>query len=208
MCGIFGIFKKENNKGKNNVSLDIYESLLMLQHRGQDAAGIVTFDGEFFHEKKDNGLVSDVFSRDDLIKMTGFTGIGHVRYPTAGSLSAREAQPFFVNQPFGIFLIHNGNLTNAEYLRKRVTERYFAHLRTGSDSEILLNVLARHLYKTTKNFDFSQKEKMLFSAVKETIQELEGAYSVIALVDKVGLLAFRDPHGIRPLALGTDKDGN
>ena len=197
MCGIFGIMTK-----KDNVSIDIYEALTMLQHRGQDAAGIVTFDGRFFYEKKGNGLVREIFTKDSVTSLKGTSGIGHVRYPTAGSLSARNAQPFFVNAPFGMYLVHNGNLTNTEELRKELQANDKRHLRTGSDSEVLLNVFANALYKIEKqNPDQEIKEK-IFKAVKITMQKIKGAYSVILLIDQVGLLAFRDPYGIRPLVLG------
>ncbi len=202
MCGIVGIYRKEKN-----CALDVYESLVMLQHRGQDAAGLVTFDGRYFHETKGEGLARDVLTEDVLRNSPGTMGIGHVRYPTAGAHSAKEAQPFFVHQPFGIYLVHNGNLTNTDALRERVGQRYFTHLRTDSDSEMLLAVLARRLYNTTSKLPSDQKKEMLFQAVCETMDRISGAYSVIAMVDKVGLLAFRDPHGIRPLVIGTNSAG-
>jgi len=197
MCGIVGIIKKSNG-----VAVDLYESLLMLQHRGQDAAGIVTGNGLFFREKKDNGLVKDVFHQDDMIALDGFIGMGHVRYPTSGTLNASEAQPFFVNAPYGIYLIHNGNLTNADLLREKVMKKYRRHLRTKSDSEVLLNVFADKIHQQLKDESDINDIDRIFEAVKMTMKDLEGAYSVLCLIDEVGLLAFRDPHGIRPLCMG------
>ena len=197
MCGIIGISKR-----KDSVFSELYDGLLMLQHRGQDAAGMVTFDGTNFTERKGNGLVKDVFLPDQAKTLIGNSGIGHVRYPTAGSLSSQEAQPFFVNAPFGIYLIHNGNLTNAQKLRTRILERYRRHLKTDSDSEVLLNVLADKIYGAFKHNPGISDQEALFQGVKETMERAEGAYSVITLIDKVGLCAFRDPHGIRPLSLG------
>ena len=195
MCGIFGISTQQAP-----VNLDIYEALLMLQHRGQDAAGMVTYDGDHFHDHKGNGLVHDVFDQDLLSTLVGTTGIGHVRYPTAGSLSAKEAQPFFVNAPFGIYLVHNGNLTNTEEMRKLLEANHHRHLRTSSDSEVLLNIFADQLYRERKtNEDYIES---VFKAASETMKLIKGAYSVILMIDEVGLLAFRDPHGIRPLSLG------
>jgi amidophosphoribosyltransferase len=198
MCGILGI-----SNCSNEAFGEIYDGLLMLQHRGQDAAGIVTYDGEFFKEQKNNGLVKDVFQARDSKALNGKTGIGHVRYPTAGSLSASNAQPFFVNAPYGIYLIHNGNLTNAEEQRKKVTRKYSRHLRTTSDSEILLNVLADKILDSIKKNGSKDPQKNVFEGVKLTMERIQGAYSVVALIDGVGLLAFRDPNGIRPLSIAT-----
>lgn len=197
MCGIIGIAKTENN-----VAFDIYDGLLPLQHRGQDAAGMVTFDGKHFHERKDNGLVKDVFQQRHMEELKGNIGLGHVRYPTAGGLSAKEAQPFFVNAPFGIYLVHNGNLTNTDELRKKTQKQYRRHLKTSSDSEILLNIFADQLYKSIKNAPKSPPKGMIFEAAKKTMNEIKGAYSVITILDQVGLFAFRDRAGIRPLVIG------
>lgn len=202
MCGIFGAMTQ-----KKHVALDIYEALTMLQHRGQDAAGMVTFDGRYFYTKKENGLVREVFSEEDFRKHKGNAGLGHVRYPTAGTLSSKEAQPFFVNAPFGMYLVHNGNLTNTDFLRKKVVGKYKRHLRTDSDTEILLNVFANALYKTLKEKPELTDVEAVFEAVCMTMERAEGAYSVIVLIDHVGLLAFRDPHGIRPLSMGRRKKG-
>lgn len=208
MCGIVGVYKSE---GPANV--EIYEGLLMLQHRGQDSAGMVTTDGAKFFEYKANGLVKDVFDDASVMdKLKGSVGIGHVRYPTAGSASAQEAQPFFVNSPLGIYLIHNGNLTNTDQLRKLLnssTSFFNRHLRTSSDSEVLLNVLADEIHRAHQRclLDNScdpnrKKMDLVFEAGEQTMGLLQGAYSCICLVKGVGLVAFRDPHGIRPLVLG------
>jgi amidophosphoribosyltransferase len=212
MCGIVGVYKTE---GEANV--EVYEALLMLQHRGQDSAGIVTTDWAKFYEHKANGLVKDVFDNASVMdKLQGSVGIGHVRYPTAGSSSAQEAQPFFVNSPLGIYLIHNGNLTNTDQLRQLLissTSFFNRHLRTNSDSEVLLNVLADEIHRAHQRClnDTScdpnrKKMDMVFEAGENTMALLQGAYSCICLVKGVGLVAFRDPHGIRPLVLGR-RDG-
>ena len=212
MCGIIGVFKHTGN-----ANVEIYEGLLMLQHRGQDSAGMVTTDGYKFHEYKANGLVKDVFDNQDLLNtLEGSCGIGHVRYPTAGTSSAQEAQPFFVNSPLGIYLIHNGNLTNTEQLRMMLessTSFFNRHLRTSSDSEVLLNILADEIHRSHQKclMDAAcdpnrKKMDMVFEAGEATMKLLEGAYSCICLVKGVGMVAFRDPHGIRPLVLGK-RDG-
>ncbi|MEM6478479.1 MAG: amidophosphoribosyltransferase [Pseudomonadota bacterium] len=196
MCGILGI----SNQG-DPVFAELYDGLIMLQHRGQDASGMVTHDGEFFRERKANGLVKDVFRAEDAEVLQGRVGIGHCRYPTAGSLSAAEAQPFFVNAPYGITLVHNGNITNTAEQREKVKGKYSRHLRTDSDSEILLNVLADKISDAIKVMGTGDPKKTVFAGVKMTMERVQGAYSCIALVDGVGMLAFRDPHGIRPLSV-------
>jgi amidophosphoribosyltransferase len=212
MCGIVGVYKTEGD-----ANVEVYEALLMLQHRGQDSAGIVTTDWAKFYEHKANGLVKDVFDNSIVMdKLQGSVGIGHVRYPTAGSSSAQEAQPFFVNSPLGIYLIHNGNLTNTDQLRQLLissTSFFNRHLRTTSDSEVLLNVLADEIHRAHQRClnDTScdpnrKKMDMVFEAGENTMALLQGAYSCICLVKGVGLVAFRDPHGIRPLVLGR-RDG-
>jgi len=215
MCGIFGIYRTSGD-----VSPEIYEGLLMLQHRGQDSAGMVTWDGSNFSEHKDNGLVKDVFNEKTTKSLTGSLGMGHVRYPTAGTASAREAQPFFVNSPLGIYLIHNGNLTNTEELREilQSSQSFFnRHMRTESDSEVLLNVLADEVHRAHQkclNEDTCDpnlnKTEFLFQACAEVMKQVKGAYSIITLVSGVGMVAFRDPNGIRPLVLGhrLDLEGN
>lgn len=212
-CGIIGLYKTQGL-----ASFELYEGLLMLQHRGQDSAGMVTTDWSHFVEKKENGLVKDVFhSKSVMDKLPGNVGIGHVRYPTAGTSSALEAQPFFVNSPLGIFLIHNGNITNTDDLRSRLqgSKSFFNRcLRTDSDSEVLLNVWADAIHRVhqdylrkanlTKSEDLQNQvvTSIVFEAGKEMMQKVKGAYSCIALVKGVGLVGFRDPNGIRPLVLG------
>lgn len=190
----------------------LYEALMMLQHRGQDTAGmaILGLDDNGMRQRvktrKKNGLVREVFPKEELTKLTGNLGIGHVRYPTAGSNRAEEAQPFFVNSPLGIWLIHNGNLTNTENLREslyRNTESsYNRFLRTESDSEVLLNVLADEIHRTHRKKPNAKNNDLLFEGASGAMKKLKGAYSVIALVAGVGLFAMRDPNGIRPLSLG------
>jgi len=209
MCGIIGIVKQNGS-----VNVEIYEGLLMLQHRGQDSAGMVTTDWNKFREYKANGLVKDVFgSKENMDKMEGPVGIGHVRYPTAGSASAQEAQPFFVNSPLGIYLIHNGNLTNTPELVEMLNSSssfFNRHLKTDSDSEVLLNIFADEIHRAHQKFvqthpgkDPNQhKTEFVLEAGSNTMKLLSGAYSCITLVKGVGLVAFRDPHGIRPLVLG------
>ncbi len=204
MCGILGIASRNND-----VFAELYEGLLMLQHRGQDASGIVTDTGEFFRESKANGLVKDVFKAQDAETLTGRIGMGHVRYPTAGSLSAAEAQPFFVNAPYGIYLVHNGNITNTEEQREKVTAKYSRHLRTTSDSEIMLNVLADKVADAIKVNGNADPVRNVFAGVKMMMERVQGAYSVICLIAGVGMLAFRDPNGIRPLSVAKrDADGD
>ncbi|EIE26868.1 Amidophosphoribosyl transferase [Coccomyxa subellipsoidea C-169] len=185
----------------------------MLQHRGQDSAGMVTFDGTRFCEHKDNGLVNDVFDARTMKQLRGNAGIGHVRYPTAGSSSAQEAQPFFVNSPLGMYLIHNGNLTNTEELRRGLegSQSFFnRHLRTDSDSEVLLNVLADEVHRAHQACQVDgacdpqrDVKQLVFRAGAAAMASLRGAYSCISLIRGVGLIAFRDPFGIRPLVLGS-----
>jgi amidophosphoribosyltransferase len=194
MCGILGIV------GKNPVNQLLYDGLLVLQHRGQDAAGIVTCEGSTFFMHKSNGLVKDVFQTRHMRSLIGNAGIAHVRYPTAGSSSAAEAQPFYVNSPFGIVLAHNGNLTNSEQLKSEMFRQDLRHINTTSDSEVLLNVLAHEIEKTSKSAVLNTD--MAFDAVKGVHRRCKGAYAVVAMIADFGLLAFRDPHGIRPLVIG------
>ena len=194
MCGIIGIVSK------NPVNQLLYDGLLVLQHRGQDAAGIVTTDGNTFFMHKNNGLVKDVFQTRHMRSLIGNVGIGHVRYPTAGSSSAAEAQPFYVNSPFGIVLGHNGNLTNAQQLKSEMFRQDLRHINTNSDSEVLLNVLAHEIEKTSRNAVLNTD--MAFDAVSALHKRCKGAYAVVAMIANFGLLAFRDPNGIRPLVIG------
>ncbi|MFT5788882.1 MAG: amidophosphoribosyltransferase [Shewanella sp.] len=192
MCGIVGIV------GQSSVNQTIYDALTVLQHRGQDAAGIVTVDGYAFRLRKANGLVKDVFEPKHMQRLQGSAGIGHVRYPTAGSSSASEAQPFYVNSPFGISLAHNGNLTNTVELHERLVKQR-RHVNTTSDSEVLLNLLADELQHTT-NHNLSADD--VFNSVVRVHELTRGAYAVVAMILGQGLVAFRDPFGIRPLVLG------
>jgi len=196
MCGIFGIV------AHSSVSQDIFDALTMLQHRGQDAAGIATLDHHQVILRKDNGLVRDVIRSRHMKHLNGNSGIGHVRYPTAGCSSPGEAQPFYVNSPYGIVLAHNGNLTNAESLRKEIFETDLRHLNTNSDSEVLTNILAHEIIeqKTTNAKTLSPEH--IFSSVQEVFRRCKGGYAVSALIVGQGLVAFRDPHGIRPLCYG------
>ncbi|MBC8946259.1 amidophosphoribosyltransferase [Xenorhabdus indica] len=194
MCGIVGIV------GFTSVNQSIYDALTVLQHRGQDAAGIATIDGNNeFRLRKANGLVKDVFETRHMLRLQGTIGIGHVRYPTAGSSSASEAQPFYVNSPFGITLAHNGNLTNSHELKKILFENARRHVNTTSDSEILLNVFADEL---TKFPHFPLEPDNIFAAVAAMHRRIRGAYACVAMIIGHGLVAFRDPNGIRPLVLG------
>lgn len=193
MCGIVGIV------GKSPVNQSIYDALTVLQHRGQDAAGIVTTDSKKFFLRKDNGLVRDVFHTRHMRHLIGDVGIGHVRYPTAGSSTSAEAQPLYVNSPYGITLAHNGNLTNKEQLKKELYETDRRHLNTDSDSEVLLNVLAHEFQNKDKN---KLSHQDIFDCVKKMFQRCEGGYAAVALITGHGLLCFRDPHGIRPAVYG------
>ncbi|MDH4276222.1 MAG: amidophosphoribosyltransferase [Gammaproteobacteria bacterium] len=199
MCGIVGIV------GRGPVNQSLYDALTLLQHRGQDAAGIVTSDGNRLSLRKDNGLVSDVFHTRHMLRLFGRMGIGHVRYPTAGSSASAEAQPFYVNMPYGITLAHNGNLTNAEQLKGEVFRDDLRHVNTESDSEILLNVFAHELWSQGKH---KLTEQELFAAVRGVHERCRGAYAVVAMITGYGILAFRDPNGIRPLVYGMrENDG-
>jgi amidophosphoribosyltransferase len=195
MCGILGLV------AQTPVNQLLYDGLLVLQHRGQDAAGIVTAQANTFHMHKGNGLVRDVFRTRNMRALLGNIGIGHVRYPTAGSSeSPAEAQPFYVNSPFGIVLGHNGNLTNAARLNEELFREDLRHVNTNSDSEVLLNVLAHELQTSTKNHQLDPAA--IFEAVAGVHRRCRGAYAVVAMIAGYGLLAFRDPYGIRPLVFG------
>lgn len=200
MCGIVGLV------GNTDVAPALYDALSVLQHRGQDAAGIISCEPQGkLHLRKENGLVKDVFPADQIMRLRGKFGIGHVRYPTAGCSSAAESQPFYVNSPYGIALAHNGNLTNAEQLREQLREEDLRHLNTTSDSEVLLNVFAGELQKIGGPELTAEK---VFSAIAGVHKRVRGAYAVVALIPNFGLVAFRDPNGIRPLVMGTrDNEG-
>lgn len=194
MCGIVGIVAQDS------VNQAIYEALTVLQHRGQDAAGAMTCDQGRVFLRKANGLVRDVFRADHMLRLQGSMGIGHVRYPTAGSSSAAEAQPLYVNSPYGLSIVHNGNLTNSEVIGKNLVATDRRHLNTDSDSEILLNVLAHELQELGKAELTAQD---IFHAMQGVYRRCEGAYAAIAMIAGVGLVGFRDAHGIRPLVLGS-----
>ncbi|MEK9892903.1 MAG: amidophosphoribosyltransferase, partial [Pseudomonadales bacterium] len=196
MCGIAGAV------GRTSVSVDLYEALSMLQHRGQDAAGIVTCSGDRLTLRKDNGLVRDVFSQSHIDALEGSMGIAHVRYPTAGSSSSAEAQPMYVNSPFGICMAHNGNLINADDLNEELFRSDRRHINTSSDSEVLLNVFAHELQAVA---GLRLKPEDVFNAVERVHERAVGAYAALALIAGYGLVGFRDPNAIRPLIIGQRK---
>ncbi len=193
MCGIIGIV------GKSAVNQALYDGLTVLQHRGQDAAGIVTSDNGRLYMRKDNGLVRDVFHTRHMRSLRGNIGIGHVRYPTAGCSSSAEAQPFYVNSPYGICLAHNGNLTNADQLKQEMFREGLRHINTDSDSEVLLNVFAQELQRCGK-LRIDQDD--IFSAIARVHQRCRGGYAAIAMITGYGVVGFRDPYGIRPVVFG------
>ena len=193
MCGIIGIV------GKSEVASALYDALTVLQHRGQDAAGIATVDGSRLRLHKGNGLVQDVFQREHMLNLRGNFGIGHCRYPTAGAEGSNEAQPLYVNSPYGIALGHNGNLVNTDTLRREMFEDDRRHINTDSDSEFLLNVLAHELQIQER---MALSHDNIFKAVAGVHRRCVGGYAAVSLVLGYGLLAFRDPNGIRPLVLG------
>ena len=197
MCGVLGIV------GKSSVSTSLYDGLTVLQHRGQDAAGILTCDENgVINLRKDNGLVKDVFRTRHMTRLRGNIGLAHCRYPTAGSSSPAEAQPFYVNSPFGIALAHNGNLTNADKLRSRIFKDDLRHVNTSSDSEILLNILAHEIYNSLGSNTYQLSNEHIFDAITGVFKRCRGGYAVVAFILGVGLVAFRDKHGIRPLIYG------
>ena len=193
MCGIVGIV------GFTPVNQQIYDALTVLQHRGQDAAGIMTEHEGALYLRKDVGLVRDVFQQRHMLQLKGNIGIGHVRYPTAGCDSSDEAQPFYVNAPYGLCLAHNGNLTNARQLADVLMREDRRHINTSWDSEVLLNVLASELQRfgTTR-----ASAADIFAAISATFRRIRGGYAVIAMILGHGVIGFRDPHGIRPLVIG------
>ena len=202
MCGILGIVGQPNS----HVNQLLYDGLTVLQHRGQDAAGILTDTGGHFRLRKSNGLVSDVFYKRHMLRLEGNVGIGHVRYPTAGSSSRAEAQPFYVNSPYGIALAHNGNLTNAEELGRYLRNECMRHVNTTSDSELLLNALAVELGQRSTALNIQGDPHMnietVFGAVGAVNDRVRGGYACVSVIAGYGLLAFRDPNGIRPLVYG------
>ncbi len=193
MCGVVGIV------AKRPVNQAIYDALTVLQHRGHDAAGIVTWGEKGLKTRKSNGLVRDVFRQRHMLRLTGNVGMGHVRYPTAGGSRSAEAQPFYVNSPYGICLAHNGNLTNFDELAEHLTVKDQRHLSTGSDSEVLLNVFAHELQIRSSD---RLTPAQVFDAIEAVHRRCSGGYAVVAMIIGFGIVAFRDPHGIRPLSLG------
>lgn len=193
MCGIVGIV------GNHSVNQQLYDALTVLQHRGQDAAGMLTSDGSKMELRKGNGLVRDVFQQQHIQRLVGNVGIGHVRYPTAGSSSSAQAQPMYVNSPYGVALGHNGNLTNVDTLQADLFREDHRHLNTDSDSEVLLNVFAHELQIQGAH---NPQPDHIFDAVRGLHNRCRGAYSVVAMVIGVGIVGFRDPMGIRPLVFG------
>ncbi len=193
MCGIIGVVSQKD------VASTIYECLTVLQHRGQDAAGIATCNNREIALVKDNGLVRDIFNPENVKNLIGNMGIGHTRYPTAGGDNRLESQPFYVNSPYGIVLAHNGNLVNTAQLRKELFEEDRRHINTGSDSEVLLNVFAHELQKCTES---RLSPEMVFTAITALNKRCVGGYAVVALIPGKGVIGFRDPNGIRPLVIG------
>lgn len=196
MCAIVGLV------AKTPVNQALYDALIILQHRGQDAAGMVTSHDNRLYLRKDNGQVSDVFRTRHMKRLIGKMGIGHVRYPTAGSTSSAEAQPFYVNSPYGITLAHNGNLTNSEELAEELYRADLRHINTSSDSEVLLNIFAHELQVQNQ---LKPTPEMIFEAVRRVHKRVRGAYAVVALISGYGIVAFRDPHGIRPVVFGSNQ---
>ncbi|KAJ1564789.1 amidophosphoribosyltransferase [Nowakowskiella sp. JEL0078] len=207
MCGIIGVFLGESPQADQNhlssvsAAAELYEGLGILQHRGQDAAGIISCGHKGrLYQCKGNGMVRDVFSKKNLETLHGYMGIGHARYPTAGTSSQSEAQPFYVNSPYGLCVAHNGNLTNADALRDHLDFEAHRHVNTDSDSELLLNIFADQLQKTGK---FRVNEEDIFTALKGVYEQCQGGYAVAAMVAGFGIIGFRDPNGIRPLIYGS-----
>lgn len=193
MCGVVGLL------ARSNVNQELYDALTIIQHRGQDAAGIMTCDNNRVMLRKSNGLVRDAIRENHMLNLTGNMGIGHVRYPTAGTQSVFESQPFYVNSPYGIGFVHNGNLVNTAELAQDLQEADLRHLNTNSDSEVLLNVLA---YELQRVGGAHLSTPAIFQAMKSVYNRVSGAFAAVAMICGYGILAFRDPHGIRPLVYG------
>ena len=200
MCGLVGLYQK-----KGEALQRIFDGLIQVQHRGQDAGGICTLQGNKINTHKELGLISEIFRNIDINLLGGNIGIGHVRYPTAGTDNVNEAQPFHTTNPINIALAHNGTLTNSEEIKTKLTKLNFCQFNTNSDSEVLLKLLSYELFKTNKN-EFSNKD--ILDVLKRIFDQCQGGYAVIALISGIGLVAFRDPNGIRPLALGKNHNGS
>jgi amidophosphoribosyltransferase len=197
MCGVIGLW------GNEDVFRDLYQGLLAIQHRGQDAAGIITYDGRF-HTKKGNGLVRDIFTPEHLQRLKGTVGIGHTRYPTIGGGRSEDAQPFLVNSPFGIIMGHNGNVINYPELKRELFEKYRRLLNSDNDVEVILNVFAEELARQKAT---SLQPHHIYRAVAGVFKKVKGSYSVVAYIAEQGMVAFRDPYGIKPLVFGIRRDG-
>lgn len=198
MCGIIGLLLADENQFVNQ---QLFDGLTVLQHRGQDAAGIVTAERRRLHLRKDNGLVKDVFQTHHMLELRGNVGLGHVRYPTAGSSSCAEAQPLYTNYPYGICVAHNGNITNTKELEVYVRDNIQRHINTDSDSELLLNIFAEAIVnKNTENGDITDT---VFGAIEDVMEKAHGGYAGLYLINGVGIVGFRDPHGIRPIVFGS-----
>jgi amidophosphoribosyltransferase len=199
MCGIIGILLANEDEYVNQL---LFDGLTVLQHRGQDAAGMVTIDRNRMHLRKDNGLVKDVFHQHHMDELAGNIGLGHCRYPTAGSSSCAEAQPLYTNYPYGICVAHNGNLTNTDELLAHLKNTVRRHVNTDSDSELLLNIFAESMTKETRSLDDVNMKDAVFSAIESVMKQCKGGYAGLYLINGFGLVGFRDPHGIRPLTFG------
>ncbi|MCK5055055.1 MAG: amidophosphoribosyltransferase [Candidatus Aminicenantes bacterium] len=196
MCGVLGVYDNEEVIGK------IYDAMLTIQHRGQDSAGILTYDGKY-HLKKGNGLVRDIFDQQNIARLKGHVGIGHTRYPTVGEGSVEDAQPFWINYPFGIAAAHNGNVTNFSELKKELFEKSHKIINSNCDIEVILNIFAGYIEKyRTKEFT----PEIVFNAVRYVYKKVKGSYSVVLHIADKGMVAFRDPYGLRPLLFGEKKD--
>ncbi len=198
MCGVVGIYAHDY------IAQDLYDALVTLQHRGQDAAGMYTYDGSTFHMRKDLGLVRDIFHTRHMKRLLGYVGIGHTRYATIGGGKVEDAQPFLGPAPFGVILAHNGNLFNSHELKREIFERDHRLVNSNCDAEVLLNMLTKSL--TKQNADKLEPEH-IFKAVSSVYKRAKGSYSTVAYIARQGMLAFRDPHGIRPLLMGKRKNG-
>ena len=200
MCGLVGLYQKEGEALQR-----IFDGLIQVQHRGQDAGGICTLQSSKINTHKELGLISEIFRNIDINILKGNIGIGHVRYPTAGTDNVNEAQPFHTTNPINIALAHNGTLTNSDEIKAKLTKLNFCQFNTNSDSEVLLNLLSYELFKTNKN-EFSNRD--ILDVLKRIFNQCQGGYAVVALISGIGLVAFRDPNGIRPLALGKNHNGS
>jgi amidophosphoribosyltransferase len=197
MCGVIGIWANDN------VIRDLYQGLLAMQHRGQDAAGVITYDRRF-HTKKGNGLVRDIFTNEEIQHLRGPVGIGHTRYPTVGGGGSEDAQPFQLNSPFGIIMAHNGNVANYRELKDELFDKYHRMLNSDCDVEIILNIFAESLAHERARV---LEPEHIYRAVHEVYSRVKGSYSVVAYIAEQGMVAFRDPYGIKPLAYGVRHDG-